>query len=88
MPGFDQTGPEGKGPATGGRRGKCATTNSEVKVNSEMATPVNEEAPAKDSNGEVYGIGRGGKPYGGGRGQGYGGGRRRRGFGRWQDNEK
>ncbi|MBG0782830.1 MAG: DUF5320 domain-containing protein [Bacteroidales bacterium] len=23
MPGFDQTGPEGKGPQTGGQRGRC-----------------------------------------------------------------
>lgn len=23
MPGFDQTGPEGKGPQTGGKRGRC-----------------------------------------------------------------
>ncbi|MDY0078031.1 MAG: DUF5320 domain-containing protein [Bacteroidales bacterium] len=28
MPRFNQTGPEGKGPQTGGRRGPCATENS------------------------------------------------------------
>ena len=79
MPGFDQTGPEGKGPLTGGRRGKCTTSTSEKKDTSQVTTPNEKEEV-------VYGVGRGGRPYGGGRGKCYGGGRRRRGFGRWQEN--
>jgi hypothetical protein len=77
MPGFDKTGPEGQGPLTGRRKGKC----NDADVENNLTT----EEP-KDKSGEiVYGVGRGGKPYGGGRGKCFGGGRRRRGNGRWRE---
>lgn len=84
MPGFNQTGPQGKGALTGRGRGRCSTTKSEIKVNSQATTPENEEIPVADKGTEVYGVGMGGRPYGGGRGNCFGGGRRRKGFGRWQ----
>ncbi len=62
MPGYDKTGPMGKGAGTGGGRGFCdPAVGSEVK-----------DAPEK-----VYGAGRGGRPFGGGRGRVLGGGRGR-----------
>mgnify|MGYP002867857178 CR=1 FL=1 len=72
MPNLDGTGPQGQGPLTGRRRGRCRDSEkSESKRNDE-----NRDA--------IYGLGRGGKPRGGGgfsKGQGQG---RRRGFGRNQ----
>lgn len=70
MPNLDGSGPEGKGPLTGRRRGKCL--DKEAGVNEKNQSPENEDV--------VYGIGRGGKPFGGG-GRGRGRGRFGRGHG-------
>lgn len=69
MPNLDGTGPEGRGPLTGRKMGRCRDKDS-------SANQVNE----KDEF--IYGRGRGGRPRGGG--FGFGGGRRRhgKGFGR------
>ncbi len=59
MPGFDRTGPEGKGPRTGRELGKC--------------NPVPEDSP--DERGFGRGFGRGRNQAGGrfrGRGRGLG----------------
>jgi len=39
MPGFDGTGPAGRGPMTGGRRGRCVLPRTEASEG-ESATPV------------------------------------------------
>ena len=62
MPGFDRTGPLGRGPRTGGGFGFCPPNSGTYAY----GTPV------------VYGVGRGGLPRGGGRGFAFGGGRGRR----------
>ncbi len=68
MPNLDGTGPEGRGPLTGRKMGRCRDKDS-------SANQVNE----KDEF--IYGRGRGGRPRGGG--FGFGGGKGRgRGFGR------
>ena len=72
MPNLDGTGPQGQGPLTGRRRGRCRDSEkSESKRNDEKRDVI-------------IGLGRGGRPRGGGglgKGQGQG---RRRGFGRNQ----
>ena len=62
MPGFDETGPRGEGPRTGGGFGRCSDA-----ANSEDTSATKDDAPR--------GRGRGGRPWGGGRGRGSGGGR-------------
>ena len=52
MPGFDNKGPMGQGPRTGGGFGKCGGA-------------VNVERLEDECNGEPRGIGRGGQPRGG-----------------------
>lgn len=69
MPGFDRTGPEGKGPQTGRGEGNCGSDSKETKSVESL----------KNEKGEIFGLGRGGRPRGGGRGLGYGGRRRRNG---------
>ncbi|GAK56843.1 hypothetical protein U27_03807 [Candidatus Vecturithrix granuli] len=67
MPGFDGTGPMGRGPRTGGGRGYCAPGAGQYAY----GAPV------------VYGVGRGGIPWGGGRGFAHGSGRGRRVWRQW-----
>ncbi|WP_292522031.1 DUF5320 domain-containing protein [Methanoculleus sp.] len=57
MPGFDGTGPAGRGPMTGGRRGRCV---------SPLTPGAEGESPAP----VLRGVGRGGIPWGCGRGFG------------------
>lgn len=67
MPGFDQTGPFGKGSMTGHRMGRC--TNFDVKLNEQNTPPSanqNEQQP-ENFRGRGFGRGRG---WGGGRGMG------------------
>lgn len=66
MPGFDQTGPRGEGPRTGGGCGNCPV--DDTNFGNRMAAPR-------------FGVGRGGLPRGGGRGWCFGGRRGRRGGG-------
>jgi hypothetical protein len=68
MPGFDRTGPMGKGPMTGGGRGFCA------KIIPPGTAPKFPSYPPD----VIFGAGRGGRPWGGGRGRVFGGGRIRR----------
>jgi hypothetical protein len=68
MPGYDRTGPNGKGPMTGRRRGYCSGFLSTKKI---------VEIKSEDSPNEILGVGRGGRPHGGGNGYCFGGGRRR-----------
>lgn len=64
MPRLDETGPEGKGPLTGRRMGRCAQ-DEKGERNEDTGRPA-------------LGLGKGGRPRGGGRG--FGGGRRARFF--------
>lgn len=77
MPNFDGTGPQGQGPLSGKKRGRCTGTE---KADTENQSSENKEV--------IYGLGRGGRPRGGGGfGQGQKGQQgqgRRRGFGRNQ----
>jgi hypothetical protein len=76
MPGFDRTGPLGKGRLKGRGRGICrADQNIQIKTTDE---------PSEEKKEVLYGLGRGGRPRGGGgfgnrlgRGFGNGGGRGR-----------
>ncbi|QQR71540.1 MAG: DUF5320 domain-containing protein [Methanolinea sp.] len=95
MPGFDRTGPLGRGPMTGWGRGWCAT--GRLPVPQQGTTPQaagtepQEQAPDQSQlppawpawgpGPAVYGRGRGGIPWGCGRG--FGGGRRGGRFGGW-----
>jgi len=58
MPGFDRSGPGGRGPATGWGRGGCSPVSAGRRLR-----PF----------GAMRGIGRGGVPWGGGRGRCFGG---------------
>lgn len=77
MPGFNGSGPEGKGPRTGRGDGNCKP----------LSKADNNDVNAVEENGELLGVGRGGRPRGGGRGYCYGGGRRRRGWRYWNSGE-
>jgi hypothetical protein len=89
MPGFNGTGPMGRGPRTGWGRGYCAPPRaagtSTAPEDEEVAQSANPEQQPPYGQGypggnyPVYGRGRGGFPRGCGRGFGCGGGRGRRG---------
>lgn len=71
MPNLDGNNPQGQGPLTGRRRGRCK--------DSEKSEALNKNEENREI---IYGLGRGGRPRGGGGfGKGLG---RRRGFGRNQ----
>ena len=55
MPGFDRTGPDGKGSRTGRELGKC-NTDKEKSVNEE---PLEDELPRGRKFGFGFGFGRG-----------------------------
>jgi hypothetical protein len=74
MPGFDGTGPMGRGARTGWGRGRC---RSVYPVRKEEKEPVEQPAPATEEvqrevfrspDSPLYGVGRGGIPWGWGRG--------------------
>lgn len=82
MPGFNGTGPQGRGPMTGRGFGNCRMAyqpaQQQVTPSGENQTTVTNEnvpvyQPPVQGQGQVYGIGRGGIPYGGGRGFACGG---------------
>ena len=88
MPGLNKTGPNGRGPMTGGRRGRCeggAGEEAAPALITDQQLEVSESNPASESKenppgiigeaGELRGVGRGGAPRGGGRGRRFGGGR-------------
>ncbi|HNQ29795.1 MAG TPA: DUF5320 domain-containing protein [Methanolinea sp.] len=76
MPGFDGTGPSGRGPMTGWGRGRCMAYGvpAAAQGQAQVAAPF----PPGYAPPAYYGLGRGGIPRGCGRG--FGGGRRRRCF--------
>ncbi len=74
MPNLNGTGPQGQGPMTGGRRGRCRVVPEDT-VRNAGTTPA-------DTQGTQAGLGRGGRPFGGGMGKGAGG-AKRKGLGRW-----
>jgi len=73
MPGYDKTGPEGKGPMTGRGQGYCAGVIKKGEVK--------EEGYGLGRGGKPWGCGNG-RGFGGGRGQGQNRGQGSRGFGR------
>jgi hypothetical protein len=81
MPGFDGTGPMGRGPMTGGGRGFCAMPYRGYGPYAYgMKAPYYPPSSMNPFCGPAFGVGRGGLPWGGGRGRCFGGGR---GFRRW-----
>ncbi len=87
MPGFDGTGPLGRGPMTGRRFGKSTLAQPEKQQDpssgeNQPITTGNFPVYQQQGQGQtpVYGVGRGGIPCGGGRGFGGRGGRRGRCF--------
>jgi hypothetical protein len=74
MPGFDRTGPRGRGPLTGWGRGWCipASQAPATEERDEIPAAVPQEAEQtaayRPQAGPVYGVGRGGFPRGCGRG--------------------
>ncbi|NLZ30118.1 MAG: DUF5320 domain-containing protein [Methanomicrobiales archaeon] len=78
MPGFDGTGPQGMGPMTGRRMGRCVQPQQPPAEGSPAgdASEITPGTPIQQP--QVYGLGRGGAPWGCGRGFGGGRGRRRR----------
>jgi len=66
MPGLDGTGPQGKGPMTGGGRGQC-------RRDAATCQPEQRERRSARATDDLRGVGRGGRPRGGGRGFCHGG---------------
>lgn len=75
MPNLDGTGPQGLGPMTGRRLGRCVAKGN---VEGQKTQTESEEL----RNTMTYGLGKGGRPYGGGKGHCFGGGNGQRGMGR------
>jgi len=63
MPNLDGTGPQGQGPMTGRKRGRCRN----------LQTQNTQTTKQTDETKGILGVGRGGRPRGGGRGKCYGG---------------
>jgi len=66
MPGFDKTGPEGEGPMTGRRLGRCTGYGAKVRKSSQAENP---EDSQENYGRRGFGFGRGGR--GRGRGMGF-----------------
>ncbi|MDX9928591.1 MAG: DUF5320 domain-containing protein [Bacteroidales bacterium] len=72
MPGFDQTGPEGKGPMTGRRLGRCTNYGEKSGSKDKESNNDIENLPPGRGAGRGSGPGRGRGAGGGGRGRGRG----------------
>ncbi len=59
MPGFDQTGPEGQGPMTGRRMGRCTNYGSSLRNRPREADEKREERFPGTGRGRAWGMGRG-----------------------------
>ncbi len=70
MPGFNGTGPEGKGPLTGRRLGRCNPDNNKSNTDNPES-----DFPANAGRGRGYGRGFAAGGRGRGPGRGFGGGR-------------
>ncbi len=55
MPKLDHTGPEGKGPKTGRKLGKCHKNETDFKESGELGIGQGERRHAKDSNSQGKG---------------------------------
>jgi hypothetical protein len=66
MPGFDKTGPEGLGPMTGRRMGRCTNFGARNKGNAYTDTDNTDQ----DAGRSQYGFGAG-AGFGSGRGRGF-----------------
>lgn len=78
MPGFDGTGPLGRGRARGRGLGPCRSAAYTARWDPATASPVDRAPPTAQALPDVqYGPGRGGVPCGCGRGFGRGGRSRR-----------
>jgi hypothetical protein len=79
MPGFDGTGPMGRGARTGWGRGRCRAVyplqSAEGKQREEPGQPTEDSQReiSRTPIGPQYGVGRGGIPWGCGRGSCSGG---------------
>lgn len=72
MPGFDQTGPEGQGPMTGRRMGRCTNYGrTPKKTGNIFSNEQNDNSPENLSE-RGFGFRRVGLGRGGGRGRGRG----------------
>ncbi len=68
MPGFDKTGPEGEGPMTGRRLGRCAGYGAKQR---KMMQTENPDEPSEDLKEQGFLPGTGGRGFGRGRGMGF-----------------
>lgn len=81
VPGFDRTGPAGRGAMTGRGLGYCNPRRASQATEETSSEPAEIQSDvAAPDRGIVYGLGRGGLPRGGGRGFGRGRGRMMRRF--------
>ena len=82
MPGCNQKGPQGNGPATGGGRGNCVSAADTALTGKSIGQGRNQAGAMATGQGQGSGQGRGaGQGCGQGRGAGQGGGRCRAGVG-------
>ncbi|HPE17891.1 MAG TPA: DUF5320 domain-containing protein [Tenuifilaceae bacterium] len=73
MPGFDQRGPEGQGPMTGRRMGRCTNFGAGRKSQPEgESSSVNPNENLPENSGRGFGFGRGARGRGRGRARGMG----------------
>jgi hypothetical protein len=74
MPGFDGSGPRGRGPGTGRGFGRCGAVPSPVanEEHAEMGISGRETGGQVPADSAVYGLGKGGVARGCGRGNGRG----------------
>jgi hypothetical protein len=72
MPGFDQTGPEGQGPMTGRRMGRCTNYGRNLKKNENDSSGEQNETTPVNTPGRGFGFGFGLRRSGFGRGRGRG----------------
>lgn len=68
MPGYDRTGPEGTGPLTGRRMGRCTGYGTKQR---KAIQPENQQEDSDNIQEPGYGLSRGGRGFGWGRGMGF-----------------
>lgn len=71
MPGFNQTGPDGTGPMTGRRMGRCTNYGASIKNQNVVNKETNQENISEDIHDSDLRFGRG-RGWARGRGMGYG----------------
>jgi hypothetical protein len=78
MPGFDQTGPEGQGPMTGRRMGRCTNYGRNLKETENTSSKEQNDSLSENLAGRGFGPGLRRSGIGRGRGRGRGLGRQNR----------